>query len=151
MAQAAELAGPLAFEIQVLGDAGLAEVTTALQGASGLGYAVGLPVTVHRVETEQTHASGRRGGERTSSSLSKASVASRNRGLRPEADLLQKPDLSGEVLALAGDAGVADAVAGPREEFRVEVGCGAGCRVRPGPRAAGMRIAGPDFSVRILA
>lgn len=92
--------------------------------------------------------------EATPTPLSEAAALSSRafrRGPRPEAGLLQKPDLSGEVLALAGDAGVADAVAGPREEFRVEVGCGAGCRVRPGPRAAVMRIAGPDFSVRILA
>ncbi|MET8816085.1 FkbM family methyltransferase [Streptomyces sp. NPDC004549] len=59
VAQAAEQAGPLGFEIQVLGGAGLAEVTTALRG---WGYAVGLPVTVHRVETEQTQASGPAGG-----------------------------------------------------------------------------------------
>ncbi|WP_331759045.1 FkbM family methyltransferase [Streptomyces anulatus] len=54
VAQAAEQAGPRGFETQVLGGTGLAEVTTALRG---WGYAVGLPVTVHRVETEQTQAS----------------------------------------------------------------------------------------------
>lgn len=59
VAQAAEQAEPLGFEIQVLGGAGLADVTTALQG---WGNAVGLPVRVHRVETEQTQASGPAGG-----------------------------------------------------------------------------------------
>ncbi|MFI8089220.1 FkbM family methyltransferase [Streptomyces sp. NPDC086080] len=53
--QAADRIRLPAFEIQILGGTGLAEVTAAL---CGWGHAVGLPVTVHRVKAEETRAPG---------------------------------------------------------------------------------------------
>nr|WP_078990985.1 helix-turn-helix domain-containing protein [Streptomyces sp. XY413] len=62
---------------------------------------------------------------------------------------LQRADLPGEVLALAGDPGVADMVAGPRERGADgESGSGPGSQARPGPRAAGMRIAGSGLGLK---
>ncbi|GAA4825004.1 hypothetical protein GCM10023220_68550 [Streptomyces ziwulingensis] len=64
--------------------------------------------------------------------------------------LLQEADLPGKVLALAGDPGVPDAVAGPREEYGVEAGFGAGLPGAAGAACGGDTDAGPDLSEGIL-